>query len=82
MLENNIAQAPQVTSPLELVYAVAQQCVEGMHSPQFAHVHRTQHVITTRVRTLEHSSLFMYIFPIFTILVSRLVQSFLSSYCC
>ena len=37
--------------------------VEGMHSPQFTHAHRTQHVITTCV-TLKHSRtfFFMYIF--------------------
>ena len=32
-----------------------------MHSPQFAHAHRRQHVVTTHVRTLEHSFVYVYI---------------------
>ena len=38
---------------------VSRRNVEGMHSPRFAHAHRTQHVTTTRVRTLEHSRTFL-----------------------
>ena len=53
-----------------LVYSV-----EGMHSPQFVHAHRTQHVVTTRVRILEHSFVYVFIFQIVTVLVSRSVRT-------
>ena len=40
--------------------------VEGMHSPQFAHMHKTQHMTTTHVGTLnilEHSfSIYVFIY--------------------
>ena len=53
--------------------------VEGMHSPQFAHAHKTQHVTTTLVGTLnilEHS----FCLCIFICHYHSLVQSLLLSH--
>ena len=50
-----------------------------MHSPQFAHAHRTQHVITTRVRTLKHVLLLCMYSKSLLSFVHLIV---LLSYCC
>ena len=53
-----------------------------MHSPQFAHAHRTQHVITTRVRTLKHV-LFLCIYSKLSLYYFIIVRTIvLLSYCC